>query len=157
MGNTNLPQAGGAGTVNGRDTPSGKDQLTDQERKERQRDDRGIGPSPSRPKNARHGSPANYDPGKTGEEKRDRNDRVEQSTRRDADHPENSGDPVAYGGHARTGHSPGDATRDVTDFPLRQKYRRMPVCLWTMKLPIPVSPAADARSFTCCRVGTRTC
>jgi hypothetical protein len=79
MGDTNLPQAGAAGTANGRDTLSGKDQLTDQERKKRQRDGQGIGPSPSRPKNAPPRIPGQLrDPGKTGEEKRDRNDRVKQ-------------------------------------------------------------------------------
>ena len=66
MGNTNLPQAGGAGTVNGRDTPSGKDLLTNQERKERQRDDRGIGPSPSRPKNAPPRIPGQLRPRENG-------------------------------------------------------------------------------------------
>ena len=65
MGNTNLPQAGAAGTANGRATLSGKDQPTDQERKKRQRDDQGIGPSPSRPKNAPPRIPGQLrDPGK---------------------------------------------------------------------------------------------
>jgi hypothetical protein len=111
MGNTNLPQAGAAGTANGRDTLSGEDQLTDQERKERQQDDQGIGPSPSRPKNAPPRIPGQLrDPGKTRKEKPDQNDRVERPARRGADDPENSADPAAFGGHANTGHSPSDAT-----------------------------------------------
>lgn len=72
MGNTKLPPVGAAGTANGRDTPGGKEQRADQ-RKERQRDDQGIGPSPSRPKNAPPRIPGQLrDPGKAGEEKRDR-------------------------------------------------------------------------------------
>jgi hypothetical protein len=70
MGNTKPVQADAA---NGRDTPIGKEQRTHQERKERQRDDQGIGPSPSRPKNAPPRIPGQLrDPGKAGTGKRDR-------------------------------------------------------------------------------------
>lgn len=73
MGNTKLPPVGGAGTANGRDTPGGKERRTDQERKKRQQNNQGIGPSPSRPKNAPPRIPGQLrDPGKAGEEKRDR-------------------------------------------------------------------------------------
>lgn len=111
MGNTQLPQAGAAGTRNGRDTLSGPDQLTDQERKQRQQGGQGIGPSPSRPKNAPPRIPGQLrDPGKTGGNKRNRDDHVKQSARHGAEHPANRGAPVAHGGHARTGHSPADAS-----------------------------------------------
>src|SRR5690348_2897823 len=46
-GNTNLPHFGAAGVKNSRDTLSGEQQLTQDDRKPA-----GIGPPPSRPKNA---------------------------------------------------------------------------------------------------------
>ncbi|MGB3749737.1 MAG: hypothetical protein WA961_16255 [Rhodanobacter sp.] len=51
MGNTNLPQFGAADTRNSRDTLSGEEQLTDEERK-REREPGDAGPAPGRPKNA---------------------------------------------------------------------------------------------------------
>ncbi len=78
MGNTNLPQFVAAGTENSRDTLSGEDQLTDQQRKKDRQDKQGIGPSPSRPKNAPPRIPGQLrDPKETDREKRDRNDSVE--------------------------------------------------------------------------------
>lgn len=111
MGNTNLPQFGAAGTENSRDTLSGEDQLTDQQRKKDRQDEQGIGPSPSRPKNAPPRIPGQLrDPKETDREKRDRNDNVEQPDESDPDNPGNINDPAALGGHADTGHSPSDAT-----------------------------------------------
>jgi hypothetical protein len=111
MGNTNLPQAGAADTGNSRDTSSGKDQLTDQQRKEDRPDEQGIGPSPSRPKNAPPRIPGQLrDPEATGGEKRDRNGRVEQPADGGPDNPGNANDPAALGGHANSGRSPSDAT-----------------------------------------------
>lgn len=52
MGNTNLPQSGAADTENSRDTLSGDDQLTEQERSQAATKKGDVGPSPGRPKNA---------------------------------------------------------------------------------------------------------
>lgn len=93
MGNTNLPQFGAADTRNSRDTLTGDEQLTDQQKEQRQKrkGDADAGPSPSRPKNA----PARI-PG--------------QSRETDKNEDREAADPSAYEGHANTGHSPSGAT-----------------------------------------------
>jgi hypothetical protein len=54
MGNTNIPQAGAENVENGRDTRSGDAQLSDDEKRQRDANDKPTpaGPAPSRPKNA---------------------------------------------------------------------------------------------------------
>jgi hypothetical protein len=121
MGNTNIPQFGAADTRNSRDTLTGDEQLTDQQKQQRaaRKRDADVGPSPSRPKDA----PARI-PGQSretpddadreaGDRKRDRKGNPDQSGESDPYNPRNTtgaGDPAAYEGHANTGHSPPDAT-----------------------------------------------
>ena len=117
MGNTNIPQGGAAGTRNSRDTLTGQDQLTDEQKQQRAgQKDGGVGPAPSRPKNAPERIPGQsrdpadddaQDNGKPG-----RRGSVEEPAEDDPYHPRNTtgaGDP-ALAGHANTGLSPPDAT-----------------------------------------------
>lgn len=115
MGNTNLPQFGAAGVKNSRDTLSGEQQLTPD-----QRGAAGAGPSPSRPKNAPERIPGQQrDPhdaddveGAADErKKRDRDVDVERPGERGHPQDATGSEPIAaFGGHANTGHSPSDAT-----------------------------------------------
>jgi hypothetical protein len=119
MGNTNIPQGGAADTRNSRDTLTGEEQLTDEQKQQRtaQKDDAGVGPSPSRPKNAperipgQSREPANEDAqDDSGAERRGN---PEEPAEDDPYNPRNTtgaGDPEAIEGHANTGHSPSGAT-----------------------------------------------
>lgn len=119
MGNTNLPQAGAADTENSKDTLRGENQLTDRERS--QKHDAGVGPAPSRPKNAPARVPGQLrDPENednvdgTDGEQRDRNESVEQPVQSDdprtPETPIGAGNPPPLGGHGNTGHSQSKAT-----------------------------------------------
>jgi hypothetical protein len=119
MGNTNIPQGGAADTRNSRDTLTGEDQLTDEQKQQRaaQKDGAGVGPSPSRPKNAPERipgqlrEPANDDAQDDGRTERRGN--TEEPAEDDPYNPRNTtgaGDPEAIEGHANTGHSPPGAT-----------------------------------------------
>ncbi len=123
MGNTHIPQSGAIGARNSRDTLSGDEQLTEEQRKERkdaQKHD--VGPFPGPPANAparipgQQRNPNDADDVEDGcedEEKRDRDSDVERLADEDPYDPRNStgdGDREALGGHANTGHSPSDAT-----------------------------------------------
>lgn len=123
MGNTNIPQSGAIGTRNSRDTLTGDDQLTEEQKKERHDAQKyGVGPSPGRPANAPERIPGQQrDPDDAedvegvaeDDEKRDRDSDVERPAEDDPYNPRNTtgaGDPEALGGHANTGHSPSDAT-----------------------------------------------
>jgi hypothetical protein len=97
MGNTNLPQFGAAGIDNSRDTLSGTEQLTDQQR--RQSPSAGgteppadAVPAPGQSRDTAH----RWGVGREGE--------PAPGTAPAAD------DPRAYVGHHNTGHSPSDAT-----------------------------------------------
>ena len=114
MGNTNLPQFGAAGAKNSRDTLNGEQQLSDDERRAA-----GIGPSPSRPKNAPERIPGQlHEPdaedvegGADDREKHDRDTDVERPGETEQQKDVTGSEPVAaFGGHANTGHSPSDAT-----------------------------------------------
>ncbi len=115
MGNTNLPQFGAAGVKNSRDTLSGEQQLTDDQRKVA-----GIGPSPGGPKNAPERVPGQQrDPddaddveGGTDEwKKRDHDADVERPGETGHAKDVSGTEPIAaFGGHANTGHSPSGAT-----------------------------------------------
>ncbi|WP_426702608.1 hypothetical protein ACPPVV_06295 [Rhodanobacter sp. Col0626] len=122
MGNTNIPQFGAANTKNSRDTRSGSDQLTDEQKK--QRDDArrqgDAGPAPGRPANAperipgqqRNPHDAEDVEGVTeDEEEHDRD--VERPAKNDLRSPGDAADvagSAAISGHADTGHSSSDAT-----------------------------------------------
>lgn len=119
MGNTNIPQFGAADTDNSRDTLTGEHQLTDEQQKQRAaRKQGGIGPAPSRPKNAPERIPGQLrDPaegdgvegGQDDPERREGDADVERPG--DADDPEHlSEDLAALEGHTDTGHSSSDAT-----------------------------------------------
>lgn len=121
MGNTNLPQFGAAGTSNSRDTRSGTDQLTDEEKK--QRDDagpkHGVGPAPGRPANAPERIPGqqrdaeNVEDAPEHGEQRNRDRDVERPAKKDLRSPGDAADvagSAAINGHVDTGHSPSDAT-----------------------------------------------
>ena len=122
MGNTNIPQFGAIGTINSRDTLTGDDQLTEEQKKEREDAQKhAVGPSPGRPANAPERIPGQQrDPddaedveGVAEDEERERAPDVERPTDDDPYNPRNTtgaGDPEALGGHANTGHSPSDAT-----------------------------------------------
>jgi hypothetical protein len=120
MGNTNIPQGGAAGARNSRDTLTGADQLTDEQKRQRSahKDDGSVGPSPSRPKDAPARIPGQsrepeHDAAHTGATKRNRGGDADQLDESDPYNPRNTtgaGDPEAYEGHANTGHSPPDAT-----------------------------------------------
>jgi hypothetical protein len=115
MGNTNLPQFGAAGVKNSRDTLSGEQQLTQDERKAA-----GIGPSPSRPKNAPERIPGQQrDPDDADDVEGGADDREKRDHDNDVERPDETGQPedvtgsepvAAFGGHANTGHSPSGAT-----------------------------------------------
>ena len=98
MGNTNLPQFGAAGTDNSRDTLSGTEQLTDQQRKQSPSDAGGTEPpadavpAPSQSRDTAHQRGVG------------REDEPEPGTAPATD------DPRACEGHHNTGHSPSDAT-----------------------------------------------
>ncbi len=134
MGNTNLPQAGAANLENGRDTLSGVNQLTDAQQREvrqseaQRHDDghdansEGIGPSPSRPKNA----PPRVPGQDIDAPREDRDDQQSNEATKQAldeareglapDDPYNplnttgAGDPPLPRSHVPSGHSPSDAT-----------------------------------------------
>lgn len=120
MGNTNLPQFGAIGSRNSRDTLVGDDQLTEEQKKERDKAQRrGIGPAPSRPANAPARIPGqNLDSSDQKEVtdddgKRDRDSDSERPLKDDSHEPESIAgrrEREALGGHANTGHSPSDAT-----------------------------------------------
>jgi hypothetical protein len=120
MGNTNIPQGGAADTRNSRDTLTGADQLTDEQKRQRsaQKDDGNVGPSPSRPKDAPPRIPGQsreteHDAEPAGATKHDREGDADQLDESDPYNPRNTtgaGDPEAYEGHVNTGHSPPDAT-----------------------------------------------
>lgn len=121
MGNTNLPQFGAAGTRNSRDTRSGTDQLTDEQKTQRDDADpeHGVGPAPGRPGNAPERIPGqqrdveNVEDASEDEERRDRDRDVERSAEKDLRSPGDAADvagSAAINGHVDTGHSPSDAT-----------------------------------------------
>jgi hypothetical protein len=121
MGNTNIPQGGAAHTHNSRDTLTGEEQLTDEQKQQRsaQKNDAGVGPSPSRPKNApervpgQSRAPADDADRAQNDSKHDRRDGTEEPAEDDPYNPRNTtgaGDPEALEGHANTGHSPSDAS-----------------------------------------------
>ena len=98
MGNTNLPQFGAAGADNSRDTLSGSEQLTDQQRKQRRSAAGGTQPPPD-------AVPAPGQSRDTAHQRGvDREGEPEPGTAPATD------DPRAYVGHHNTGHSPSDAT-----------------------------------------------
>jgi hypothetical protein len=115
MGNTNLPQFGAAGVKNSRDTLSGEQQLAPD-----QRGAAGVGPSPSRPKNAPERIPGQqHDPDAADDEAGGTDERKKRDRDTDGERPGEAGRPekatgtepiAAFGGHANTGHSPSDAT-----------------------------------------------
>ena len=128
MGNTNLPQSGAAGTENSRDTLAGADQLAhppypiDKDHRPGAHGDEngGVGPSPSRPKDAparipgqlRDPHDGGHDAGTSGDESDVQQNGAMRATQ-DSYTPRNTGDredPRRSGGHAQTGHSPPDAT-----------------------------------------------
>ncbi|GAA0257024.1 hypothetical protein [Rhodanobacter caeni] len=98
MGNTNLPQFGAAGADNSRDTLSGTEQLTDQQR----------GKSPSSAGHTYPPADAVPAPGQSRDTARKRplgpEGEPEPGTAPATD------DLRAYAGHHNTGHSPSDAT-----------------------------------------------
>lgn len=121
MGNTNLPQFGAAGTENSRDARSGRDQLTDEQKKQRDdvQQEHGVGPAPGRPANAPDRIPGQQRdaddvegvPEDGRESDRDRD--VEQPSENDLRTPGDAADiagSAAINGHVDTGHSPSDAT-----------------------------------------------
>jgi hypothetical protein len=112
MGNTNLPQFGAIGTRNSRDTLVGDEQLTEEQKRERDARKHGVGPAPGRPKNAPERIPGqDLDPDDDGKHDRDAN--VKQPKKKDSHKPSNTAgrsEREALGGHANTGHSPSDAT-----------------------------------------------
>jgi hypothetical protein len=117
MGNTNIPQGGAADTRNSRDTLTGQEQLTDEQRRQRAgQKDAGVGPSPSRPKNAPERIPGqSRDPADDGAQddgEPGRRGNAEEPAEDDPYNPRNTtgaGDPK-FEGHANTGHSPPGAT-----------------------------------------------
>lgn len=121
MGNTNIPQDGAADARNSRDTLTGDEQLTDQQKQQRPARKGGAdaGPSPSRPKDAPARIPgqsretADDADREAGDRKRDGSGNADQLDESDPYNPRNTtgaGDPAAYEGHANTGHSPPGAT-----------------------------------------------
>jgi hypothetical protein len=98
MGNTNLPQFGAAGIDNSRDTLSGTEQLTDQQRKQQPSAAGGTEPPPD----------SVPSPGQSRDTAHRRGaDRTDEPAPGTAPA---TGDPRAYVGHQNTGHSPSDAT-----------------------------------------------
>ncbi|MFC5440766.1 hypothetical protein [Rhodanobacter ginsenosidimutans] len=91
MANTNLPQFGAAGTDNSRDTRSGTEQLTDQQRRQTPTDVAGSQP-PAKPASASILSRDATEP------------RQVPATTPGMDYA------LAYGGHHNTGYSPSNAT-----------------------------------------------
>ncbi|MFC5437882.1 hypothetical protein ACFPME_15075 [Rhodanobacter umsongensis] len=121
MGNTNIPQDGAADTRNSRDTLTSENQLTDEQRRQRsaQKGGAGVGPSPSRPKDAparipgQSRGPASDADRARGDSKRDRRDNAGEPAEGEPDSPRSTngaGDSAAYEGHANTGHSPPGAS-----------------------------------------------
>ena len=118
MGNTNLPQSGAVGSDNSRDTRSGSGQLSDKEQQERDHAEKleGIGPAPSRPKNAPPRIPGQQtDAGIEGGADGDQPSRPpdEALAPDDPYNPRNTtgaGDPPGLRRHVHTGHSAPDAT-----------------------------------------------
>jgi len=119
MGNTNIPQGGAADTRNSRDTLTGDDQLTDEQKRQRPaQKGTAVGPAPSRPKDAPERVPGqSREPPDSAQE----GDKVggfrrvdtEELAEDDPYNPRNTtgaGDPEALEGHANTGHSPPGAT-----------------------------------------------
>jgi hypothetical protein len=119
MGNTNIPQFGAIGTRNSRDTLVGDNQLTAEQKKERDAQKHGVGPAPGRPVNAPERIPGqNLDPDDEKDvtdedEKSDRDPDVKRPAKKDSRKPANPAgrsEREALGGHVDTGHSPSDAT-----------------------------------------------
>jgi hypothetical protein len=98
MGNTNLPQFGAVGTDNSRDTLSGSEQLTDQQRKQHRTAAGGTEPPPD-------SVPA---PGQSRDTAHQRG--VDREGEPEPGTAPATNDPRAYEGHHNTGHSPSDAT-----------------------------------------------
>jgi hypothetical protein len=98
MGNTNLPQFGAAGADNSRDTLSGSEQLTDQQRKQQRSAAGGTEPPPD-------AVPA---PGQSRDTAHQRG--VDPEGEPEPGTAPATDDPRAYLGHHNTGHSPSDAT-----------------------------------------------
>jgi hypothetical protein len=119
MGNTNIPQFGAIGTRNSRDTLVGDDQLTEEQKQERDKAQKhGVGPAPGRPSNAPERIPGqNLDPndgddvadGKKHDCDPDAEQRAKDGSRKSANTAVRS-EREALGGHVDTGHSPSDAT-----------------------------------------------
>lgn len=119
MGNTNIPQFGAIGTRNSRDTLVGDDQLTEEQKRERDARKHGVGPAPSRPANAPERIPGqsldpNDEKGVTDADRKRKRDpgvkrRGEKESHQSAKTARRSAR-EALGGHANTGHSPSDAT-----------------------------------------------
>jgi hypothetical protein len=119
MGNTNIPQFGALGTRNSRDTLVGDEQLTEEQKRERDAQKHGVGPAPGRPANAPERIPGQkLDPNDKkgpadGDEKHDHDSDVERPEEKDSHASTNTAGRSkreAFGGHANTGHSPSDAT-----------------------------------------------
>ena len=106
MGNTNIPQFGAAGTENSRDTLSGTDQLTDEQRKQSPRAAGSTEPPPdvvpSAPGQTRD-TAHKKEVGQTGEDDDEQPDKA-------PDMVPTTNDKCVYEGHQNTGHSPSDAT-----------------------------------------------
>lgn len=106
MGNTNIPQFGAAGTDNSRDTLTGTDQLTDEQRKQSGQPAGSTVPPPDTvppaPGQSRD-TPHQEDLEPTGEDEDERRNQGPDITP-----PAKKSSP--YEGHHNTGHSPSGAT-----------------------------------------------
>lgn len=107
MGNTNLPQFGAADTRNSRDTLSGEEQLTDEERKrEREPEPGDAGPAPGRPKNAPARVPGQQRDGEVDDVEAAREaERVRRRAAGPDDDPRHPDPVAARAGHANSGYS----------------------------------------------------
>lgn len=101
MGNTNIPQFGAAGADNSRDTRTGTDQLTDEQRKQAGKNDHTTQPPPDT-------VPAPGQSRDTAHQEELRRSGEDEDGRRDEGGA--GADRSAYQGHHNTGHSPSDAT-----------------------------------------------
>jgi hypothetical protein len=113
MGNTNLPQAGAANTSNSRDTRSGSEQLTDEQRKRAdERDPADAGPAPGRPKNAPERVPGQErEAGPVADvEAAHEAERIRRSVEQPDDDLRHPDEVAARAGHANTGYSSPKAT-----------------------------------------------
>jgi hypothetical protein len=108
MGNTNLPQFGAADTRNGRDTLSGDEQLTEEERRRKGGHEPGdAGPAPGRPKNAPARVPGQQrEDGKADDVEASREaERIRRKAAGPDDDPRHPDPVAARAGHANSGYS----------------------------------------------------